>query len=301
MKIKVCKDTASKTVKEILFTQLGLSRGQVVWLKNNNGIRVNDTPVTVRYKLSVDDILELDLEDREESVENKITPVYHELNILYEDDDVVCVDKPTGMPTHPSHNHRDDTLANALMYHYRQKGIPFVFRAVNRLDSDTSGVVLVAKNRAAAWKLSRSMQNNEFKKQYIAVLCGSIEPKSGKIEAYIKRKEDSIIFRTASSEGNDSEYALTYYDTLEHYNDCSVVRVCPITGRTHQIRVHFSHIGYPLYGDGLYGKADELGLMLHAQSLAFPLPSGKHITVRADLPKRFEELRRKNEAEKISG
>ncbi|MBQ3182423.1 MAG: RluA family pseudouridine synthase, partial [Clostridia bacterium] len=154
----VDKNREGKTVKELLFGELGLSRGQVVSLKNNDGIRVNQGHVTVRYVLSVGDILELDLEDTSENMNDHITPVYIPIEILYEDENVICVNKPSGMPTHPSHNHHGDTLANALAYYYSELGIPFVFRAVNRLDRETSGVVLVAKNRAASAKLSKSLQ-----------------------------------------------------------------------------------------------------------------------------------------------
>lgn len=295
MKIIVDQCNSNKTVKDLLFSDLSLSRGQVVSLKKNGGIRVNSQHVTVRYVLCKGDVLELDLEDREEDVNSAIEPVFHELSVLYEDDDVICVDKPAGMATHPSHNHHGDTLANALAYYYHEKNIPFVFRAVNRLDRETSGVVLVAKNRAAASKLSESMQNGLFEKRYIAVVCGSPELPKGSINAYIKRREDSIIFRKAEDFGSSSESALTNYEVLETDGVYSIIEARPITGRTHQIRVHFAYIGIPIYGDGLYGTQSAEGLMLHASSLRFPLPSGKEITVIAQMPKRFNMFRRKNE------
>ncbi len=288
MIITVDKAREAKTVKEILFGELGLSRGQVVSLKNNDGIRVNGRHVTVRYVLCVGDILELKLEDAEENINERITPVCLPVEVLYEDDDVVCVNKPAGMPTHPSHNHHDDTLANALAYYYSEKGIPFVFRAVNRLDRETSGVVLVAKNRAASAKLSNSLQEGRFEKIYNAVVCGAPKEHSGRIVAYISRKEGSIIFRKASETGSDSEYAETLYEIKESYGDYTLLKVRPVTGRTHQIRVHMQHIGNPIYGDGLYGAETEDGLMLHASSLTFPLPNGKMISVEAPLPDRFK-------------
>ncbi len=284
-----------KTVKEILFGELGLSRGQVVSLKNGDGIRVNGEHVTVRYVLKENDILELDVEDSEEDMNDHITPVEIPIDILYEDEDVVCVNKPSGMPTHPSHNHHTDTLANALAYYYAQKGIPFVFRAVNRLDRETSGVVLVAKNRAASAKLSKSLQENKFEKIYYAVVCGIPEKEQGRIIAYISRKEGSIIFRKASESGKGSEYAETLYCCKEYYDDHTLLEVKPITGRTHQIRVHMQYIGHCIYGDGLYGAEAREGLMLHASSLAFPLPDGKTITVSAPLPHRFKIFRRNDE------
>ena len=284
-----------KTVKEILFGELGLSRGQVVSLKNNDGIRVNGEHVTVRYILKENDILELDVEDDCEDMNEHITPVEMPIDILYEDDNVICVNKPSGMPTHPSHNHHNDTLANALAYYYGQKDIPFVFRAVNRLDRETSGVVLIAKNRAAAAKLSKALQDNKFEKTYHAVVCGLPAKKQGEIVAYISRKEGSIIFRKAEREGTDSEYARTLYCCKEYYDDHTLLEVTPITGRTHQIRVHMQYIGNSIYGDGLYGTEAAEGLMLHASSLKFPLPTGEVITVTAPLPDRFKIFRSNNE------
>ncbi len=295
MKIIADKKLAGKTVKEYLFSGLGLSRAQVCSLKNNNGIRVNSFSVTVRYLLSPGDVLELDLEDREEDRNSAIEGVYHELDILYEDNDVICVNKPSGMATHPSHNHHGDTLANALVYYFSSKGIPFVFRAVNRLDRETSGVVLVAKNRQAAYKLSDSLKKGRFKKEYYALVCGVPENEKGEIEKYIVRREDSIIFRKAAQTGLDSEYAKTLYERIEAYSAHSLLKVFPITGRTHQIRVHLSDIGHPIYGDGLYGKEGECGLMLHAYSLEFPLPSGKMMKVCAPMPERFNIIRSKDE------
>lgn len=295
MIITVDRTREGKTVKDILFGELGLSRGQVVSLKNNNGIRVNSKHVTVRYVLCYGDILELDLEDSPDDMNVHITPVKLPFDILYEDSDVICVNKPSGMPTHPSHNHHNDTLANALAYYYEDKGIPFVFRAVNRLDRETSGVILVAKNRTASFKLSKSLQENRFEKHYLAVVCGKPSAEKGRIVAFISRKEGSIIFRKAAQTGSESEYAETLYEVAEYYEDYSLLRVKPITGRTHQIRVHMQYIGNPIYGDGLYGEEAEEGLMLHAARLTFPLPGGDLITVEAPLPKRFSIFRSKNE------
>lgn len=295
MIITVDKSVEAKTIKEILFGELGLSRGQVVSLKNNDGIRVNGHHVTVRYVLCLGDVLELDLEDTAESINKHILPVCLPVDILYEDDDVICINKPAGMPTHPSYNHHDDTLANALSYYYREKGVPFVFRAVNRLDRETSGVVLVAKNRSASAKLSKSLQDGKFDKTYVAVVCGVPKENTGKIVAYISRKEGSIIFRKASETGSDSEYAETLYEVLEFYGNHTLLKVIPVTGRTHQIRVHMQYVGHPIYGDGLYGTQKDEGLMLHASKLTFPLPCGKMITVDAPLPNRFKLFRSKNE------
>ena len=295
MTIVTDKSRTGKTVKDILFGELGLSRGQVVSLKNNDGIHVNGKHVTVRYILCEKDVLELDLEDSEDDINKHIIPVELSLDILYEDDDVICVNKPAGMPTHPSHNHHYDTLANALAYYYSEKGIPFVFRAVNRLDRETSGVVLVAKNRAASAKLSKSLQEKRFVKTYHAVVCGCPKESCGSIVAYVSRREGSIIYRKAAESGSESEYAETLYEVAEQSNGYTLLKIRPITGRTHQIRVHMQYIGNPIYGDGLYGTDAEEGLMLHASSLSFPLPGGEVISVSTPLPDRFKFFRRANE------
>ena len=295
MKIIIDDPFVGKTVKDILISHLGLSRGQISFLKRSGGIRVNSQEVTVRYMLSLSDELELDLEDKAEDINPMIEPVFHELDILYEDTDIICINKPSGMATHPSHNHHGDTRANALVYYYKEKGKPFVFRAVNRLDRETSGVVLIAKNRASAARLSLALKHGEFVKHYSAIVCGHPESDRGVVEKYITRCEDSIIFRKAVDIGIDSEYAKTEYETVCSFKDYSLLDVTPITGRTHQIRVHMASIGVPIYGDGLYGNVAEEGLMLHASSLEFPINNSRRITISASLPDRFIEFRRKNE------
>lgn len=288
MKIIVDDRYSGRTVKEVLFADLKLSRGQVTSLKNTDGIRVNGEHVTVRYTLCHEDALELALEDRDSDVNHSIEGVYHPIDILYEDDDIICINKASGMATHPSHNHHGDTLANALVYYYETKGMPFVFRAVNRLDRETSGIVLVAKNRRASSNLSLALKRGEFVKTYYAVVKGCPEKDEGRISTYIVRREDSIIFRKASATGNDSEYAETVYKVIERYKEHTLVKVMPITGRTHQIRVHMAYLGHPIYGDGLYGAGEPEGLMLHASELEFPMLTGGIIHVTADLPDRFE-------------
>lgn len=280
------------TVKELLYRKLGLSHAQVVRLKKDErGIMLNGERVTVIARVSDGDVLELATEDSEEDINPDIMPVRIPLDILYEDEHIICVDKPSGMPTHPSHGHHDDTLANALCYYYKQQGRPFVFRAVNRLDSETSGVVLIAKDRTSAQKLGAALQRGEFVKKYLAVVKGSLENKEGCIETYIRRKEDSIIFRENAETGIASEYARTCYRVEGEEDGNTLVEVTPITGRTHQIRLHFCHIGHPILGDSLYAESGER-LMLHAESLEFPHPeTGKRLKVSACTPVGFYFLK----------
>lgn len=277
-------------VREFVKSELGLSRGILTRLKSiNGGIMLNGVSVTVRTVLCTGDTLTLALEDNISDQNEFIVPRCLPLDIIYEDCDIVAVNKPSAMPTHPSQGHPDDSLANALVYYYISKGVPFVFRAVNRLDSGTSGIVLVAKNRLAAYKLSRQLICGSVLKRYTAVASGMLPPDGGEIITYIRRKSDSIILRevcSASDEGGT--YARTVFSTIAADGEYSLADVAPQTGRTHQIRVHFAHIGHPLVGDYLYGTENQAGMThhaLHARYLAFTQPSsGERITLLAPPP-----------------
>ena len=282
------------TVREFVLSELGLSRGLLTRLKSlEKGILLNGERVTVRAVLHEGDTLLLETEDFDTDVNERIEPVDIPIEILYEDDEVVAVNKGAAMPTHPSHNHHNDTLANALAWRYKQMGIPFVFRAVNRLDADTSGIVLVARNRMAAFKMSNELSSGNISKRYIAVLDGVLERREGSITAPIRRKSDSIILRECCREG-EGDYARTDYTLLCENGIFSAVEARPITGRTHQIRVHFAHIGLPLVGDYLYGKEGQCGMKrhaLHAYKLSFNRPSdGKRIELTADMPEDIKTL-----------
>ncbi len=273
---------------------LGISRATLIKLKKlDNGIMLNGERVTVAATVKGGDILTLAIEDREDEVNPNVTAEGKMPEIVYEDEAVIAVNKPYGMPTHTSHGHRDDSLANSVCAYYAEKGQPFVFRAVNRLDLDTSGVVLIAKNRYYANILSRYMENGEFSKKYLAILDGEIAEK-GEIEGYISREGESIIKRTLSkTETSGSDYSLTRYVRISASNGVSAVLASPATGRTHQLRVHFASLGAPIYGDTMYGNPSELigRQALHAFELEFPSPvTGERITVRADVPSDMKTL-----------
>jgi len=203
------------------------------------------------------------------------------------------------MPTHPSIGHFTDTLANGLAYYFAKQNKPFVFRAVNRLDRDTSGVVLVAKDLVSANRMSALMKTGFIKKSYTAVLNGCIEPQRGSIEAHICRCNEGIILRkVCASDDPRGKYALTSYETIMSRSDISVVRAEPVTGRTHQLRVHFSHMGAPIVGDAFYGSAETTPTVydkmmkrqaLHACSLTVTMPD-KVLKLEAKLPPDMEKL-----------
>ncbi len=293
MQFHIDKKIEGITVKDFLYKNLGFSSNMVKRLKSlPNGITVNQAHVTVRYILKANDILELYTDDSE-SNEN-IAPVKLPLDILYEDEYVILLNKPAGMPTHPSHNHHSDTLANSLAYYFDSAQRPFVFRAVNRLDADTSGIVLIAKDKNSAFKLAKSMCDGKIHKKYLALLHGSLD-KNGEIELPIRRSNTSTMLRViGTSADSGSKYALTRYEVIRELNGYTLVSASPITGRTHQLRVHFSHIGHPICGDGLYGitndGSDYPRLALHAYSLTFPHPRGGELTITAPIPDDVDEL-----------
>lgn len=272
-------------IRDFARREIGLSRGSLTRLKQlDRGIVLNGSPVHVGVVLRTGDILELDTSDRTEEVNGYIEPSELPLDILYEDEDIILCNKPCGMPTHPSYRHRDDTLANALAFYYSSRDIPFVFRAVNRLDSDTSGVVLVAKNQFTAARLALQLQNGGFEKKYLAVCEGVISPENGTIKKNIRRAGESIILRECCGD-DEGEYACTKYRVIRRLENMTLLEVTPVTGRTHQIRVHLASEGHPLVGDYLYGTEGLYGMTrhaLHACSLSFE-HHGKRLEISAPL------------------
>ena len=213
-----------------------------------NGIQVNSKHENVTYLLKENDILEILADDFYDDENEYLEPLNIPLNIIYEDENLTVVNKPSDMPTHESLNNRGNSLANALKYRYLNK--PYVFRATNRLDKDTSGVVITANNRYYASLLSSKIKKGEICKEYIAVVRGRLEGE-GIINAPIDRIEKSIIKRVVREDG---EEAITKYKSLKSSDEASVILLTPLTGRTHQLRVHLSHIFHPIIGDALYGE-----------------------------------------------
>lgn len=280
------------TVLNFLRYEAGISGAMLRHLKHvENGITVNGIHVTVRHILSKGELLSIKSEDSEASQNIVATDI--EIDIVYEDDDIVLPDKPPFMPTHPSHGHFDDTVANALCYRYSGKKEPFVFRAINRLDRNTSGLLLIARNRVAASKLSASLKSGEISKEYIAILKGSLPQAEGIIDTYIKRTAASIITRRVCQENEGGDRALTSYNVLFSNGEYSIVKATPITGRTHQLRVHFAYLGAPIVGDDMYGEICPYidRHALHASRLTFPHPSSKRvISLFSPMPRDMRDL-----------
>lgn len=178
-----------------------------------------------------------------------IVPAPLPVSVLYEDEDILVLNKPSDMPVHPSIGNYDNTLANAVAFYFQQKGELCPFRCINRLDRDTSGVLILAKNALSAAILSAQMRNREIRRTYLAVVCGATLS-SGTISAPIGRVSDSVIQRQVDPEHGES--AVTHYERLAVRNDHSLLEIHLETGRTHQIRVHMGYIGHPLPADYLY-------------------------------------------------
>ena len=239
------------------------------------GVFINGENVHMRATVHNGDTITVIFPD--EDSEN-VLPINIPIEVLYEDEYIIALNKPRDMPTHPSRGNSLPTLANALSAHL---GAPFVFRAINRLDRDTSGIVLVAKDQLTSAKLCASMKAHHFDKRYIAVISGVPFPSEGRINAPIAREREGEIKRVVRGDGKD---AITDYKVIKELaNGDSLCELTLHTGRTHQIRVHMAYIGHPLRDDFLYGEKNESKkYMLHCRSITFPHPIyGKDITVYA--------------------
>lgn len=266
--LNVSEKESGTDVGTLLKKHLKLSSRLITKLKNCGGIVLNDEVVTVRKIVSEGDILTVKMP---EGNSQNVVPVNLPLNILYEDEDILIVNKPQNMPVHPSMNNYKNTLGNAVMYYY--KDTPFVYRPVNRLDRDTTGIVIVAKTPQASHDLSRQMQEGDFKKEYLALIYGCPENEYGIIDVPIRREQESIIKRCVASDG---QRAVTEYVIIKKNEESSVAHIKLHTGRTHQIRVHFAHIGHPLMYDYLYGtEVEGKTFCLHCYKLKFIHPTTK--------------------------
>lgn len=291
MKLTKIIDTKAENMllRDYLKTELELSRRTIVSLTKVQGtLLVNKMPITLRYTLQLGDCLTINFPPEVRG--NSLTPENIPLKIVYEDEQILVVDKPANMVTVPSQIHRFGTLANALLGYYDQKGIHSTVHIVTRLDRDTSGLVLIAKHKHIHSLLAKQQENQTISRKYLAVVQGNMPLKQGRISARIGRAEDSIIKRRVHELG---QKAITHYRTLKETEEFTLVEIVLETGRTHQIRVHFSSIGFPLAGDDLYGgtKAKINRQALHCYELSFDHPITKQaLYFTSKTPNEFECL-----------
>lgn len=251
--------------------------------KMPESILINGVWSYMRTPLSTGATLTVHIRETESSP--NIPPVDLPLCIVYEDEDIIVVNKPAGMPVHPSLNNYRNSLANALMYYYQQQGKPFIFRCTNRLDRDTSGLTVIAKHMVSSSILSAMTARHKIRREYLAIVRGHVTPPSGTIDAPIGRAGTPLIERRIDFE--HGERAVTHYRVVKEKNGHSLVSLVLETGRTHQIRVHMKYLGFPLVGDYLYNPDMEYiqRQALHSHSLSFRHPiTGDDLKFEAELP-----------------
>ena len=280
-------------------SSLGFSRSQAQKLIEEGRVKKNGCPARKNDKLSPGDEITLDLPEEEEAEE--IRPVQMALDIVYEDEDMLVINKPKGLVVHPAAGHQDDTLVSGLLYAYGENGLskvngPLRPGIVHRIDKDTSGLLAIAKTDYAHVMLASQLQDHSMARTYEAIVCGSFREDSGTVDAPIGRHPSDR--KKMCVTDRNSKPAVTHWEVVERFRGYTHIRCHLETGRTHQIRVHMAHIGHPILGDLVYGhKKPELGQssqVLHAGALCFRHPRDlRPVMVFAPLPDYFTELLQK--------
>lgn len=291
-------DTSCSRIDKFLSEKLGRTRNFVQKLLEKKLVYVNKSVAQKNYLLRVNDVVELTIPDSE-SID--VLPQNIPIEIVFEDDDVVVVNKPKGLVVHPSNGHPNGTLVNALLYHVGDSlsGINGILRPgiIHRIDKDTSGLLVCAKNDSSHNFLANMLSRHEIKREYEAIVFGTFKEKSGIIDAPIGRDRFNRKKMTVTS--MNSKTAVTHFSVIKSFfntkfGNCTHVRLSLETGRTHQIRVHMAYIGHPVCGDEVYGNGKPKflnGQCLHAKKLEFIHPTSKKLMrFETDLPKYFSDF-----------
>lgn len=296
--LTVDNESSGKRIDKFISESIGdFSRSYIAGLIEEGCVLVNGKKISKSYKVSVDDEVVADIDEPREL---EAVPENIPLDIVYEDDDVIVINKPKGMVVHPAAGNEGGTLVNALLYHCRGKlsGINGVLRPgiVHRIDKNTSGLLVVAKSDRAHASLSEQIKEHSMTREYRAVIYGHLKEHEGIVDAPIGRSTNDR--KKMCVTDKNSKKAVTHFEVLEDYRDFSYIRCVLETGRTHQIRVHMSYLGHPLAGDDVYGPKKIItelsGQCLHAMKLGFKHPiSDKYMEFTADLPDYFENFLRK--------
>lgn len=286
----VITDQTGRIDKVLTTLEPEITRSQLKNLINDGHVTVNGQAVKPKYKVQAGDKISL-VKPEPQSLE--LTPENIPLDIVYEDDDVIVVNKPQGMVVHPAPGHPDHTLVNALLYHSPLSTINGAFRPgiVHRIDKDTSGLLMVAKNDLAHQSLAEQLRNKTNKREYLALVYGQIKEDEGTIDAPLGRNPQD---RKKQAVVKGGRHAVTHFKIIKRYDNFTLVKCILETGRTHQIRVHMKYIGHPLVGDPLYGPRKMIGKngqFLHAALLGFKHPrTGKEMVFEAPLPENFQKM-----------
>ena len=286
-----CKVEKDCTLYTLLKTQLGLTKKQISQAKfRKEGILVNGRQKRVTEMVRAGEVVSVCLEEKE--VSGKSLPVEGELpEIVYEDEDLIVVNKPAGLVVHPSHGHYTDTLSNRLSYYFHRQGKESKMRSMGRLDKDTSGLVVFAKNQMAAGRLAREKEEGIFTKEYIACVEGNVAQDKERISEKIGPMPGELMKMCVTEEGKE---AVTEFEVLDRKEFYTVLRLRLQTGRTHQIRVHMAWYGHPLLGDPLYGhnRYSVKRAALHAEKVHLVQPvTGKELTLTAELPEDMKKIK----------
>lgn len=272
------------------FKEKHYPKGLVAALKRNPLVTKNGASCMLYQSLQIGDILTIELPEENTHSSLQIVPIQVPLDIVYEDEDLLVINKPSGMSIHPSINHYEDSLANAVAGYYASKGESIVFRCVNRLDKNTTGLTIIAKNLLASAVLNTQGKNRQIHRTYYAIVEGEITA-DGVVNAPIGRIADSVILRGVDEV--NGQPAITHYHPIRFNGTHTLISCTLETGRTHQIRVHMNHIGHPLPGDYLYHPVfDQISRQpLHSYRLTFTHPiTGESMDLTCPMPKDMEEL-----------
>lgn len=268
-------------------------------------ISVNGKVCKLNHRISTSDKIEIDMKKNEHQ---NIEPEKMDLDVIYDDIDLIVINKEPGIVVHPTKGYPFGTLANGVSYYFKERDEKCIVRLVSRLDMDTSGLIIIAKNQFSHMALARDMQSihkqasdmegKTFEKSYMLIVHGNMKNKSGTIDLPIGKPDPESISREVFEGGQRS---ITHYEVIDSYKNGDLVKATLETGRTHQIRIHFSHLGHPIYGDSLYGASEESYIdrqALHAYKLIIPHPrTGEELILESELPEDMKKLIIKLKAE----
>ncbi len=283
---RVSPEEVGMTMLEVLSQSMDVSSRMIRKAKDGKSIQLNGYPVSVNAKVRNNDVISVLLEQEP----NIFPPEDIPIDVVFENQDLLVVNKQPYFVVHPTKGHPDGTIGNGIAKHFEEQGFDGKIRFINRLDRDTSGLLLVAKNGYAQQIISNQMQANLVEKRYMALVSGVVEKDSGTINLPIGRPDPEDLRRSVMADGQDS---VTHYEVVERFKDATLVKIKLETGRTHQIRVHFTHLGHPLIGDELYGcPSDKIQRQaLHSYYLRFQLPRTREwVNLEAELPFDFKAL-----------